>query len=181
MKLAHHWGINGVCARCLATRDGNDSAICSGRKTARQAARDREPLDGADAQALEGALTMTERELAAAEERNRELVRERDELQEELGRLRWGMTAKDETAQWYVIDPENCVEIHATAEEAQADAEACLEHLRDCSVDGWHEDVQSLQWGRLVPYQWTCQTDLREAPEGSDHDYLCDYVLTTVK
>ena len=54
MKLAHHWGINGVCARCLAIRNGNDSAICSGRKTARQAARDRDTLDGADAQALEG-------------------------------------------------------------------------------------------------------------------------------
>ena len=80
MKLAHHWGINGVCARCLAIRNGNDSAICSGRKTARQAARDRDPLDGADAQALEGALAMTERELAAAEERNRELVRKLDQL-----------------------------------------------------------------------------------------------------
>lgn len=102
-----------------------------------------------------------------------------EKLIDERDRLTQG--AKDETAQWYVIDPENGVEIHATAEEAQADAEACLEHLRDCSVDGWHEDVQSLQWGRLVPYQWTCQTDLREAPEGSDHDYLCDYVLTTVK
>ena len=88
MKLAHHWGINGVCARCLAIRNGNDSAICSGRKTARQAARDREPLDGADAQALEGALTMTERELAAAEERNRELVRERDDLARRLDAMR---------------------------------------------------------------------------------------------
>lgn len=88
MKLAHHWGINGVCARCLATRDGNDFAICSGRKTARQAARARSPLDGADAQALEGALTMTERELAAAEERNRELVRERDELARRLDAMR---------------------------------------------------------------------------------------------
>ena len=49
-------------------------------KTARQAARDREPLNGADAQALEGALTLTERELAAAEQRNRELTRKLDEL-----------------------------------------------------------------------------------------------------
>ena len=49
-------------------------------KTARQAARDGESLDGADAQALEGALTMTERELAAAEQRNRELTRKLDQL-----------------------------------------------------------------------------------------------------
>jgi len=35
-------------------------------KTVRQAAKDREPLDGTDAQALEGALAMTERELNAA-------------------------------------------------------------------------------------------------------------------
>lgn len=57
-------------------------------KRARQAARDREPLDGADAQALEGALAMTERELAAAEERNRELVRERDDLARRLDAMR---------------------------------------------------------------------------------------------
>lgn len=36
------------------------------RKTAREAARSRTPLDGADAQALEGALTMTEQERDAA-------------------------------------------------------------------------------------------------------------------
>ena len=63
MKLAHHWGINGVCARCLAIRNGSDSAICAGRKTARQEARDREPLDGADAQAY----TATATELALFE------------------------------------------------------------------------------------------------------------------
>jgi hypothetical protein len=71
------------------------AAIIAGRrttmtkaKTARQAARDREPLDGADAQALESALAMTERELAAAEGRNRELVRERDELARSLDAMR---------------------------------------------------------------------------------------------
>ena len=41
--------------------------------------------------------------------------------------------------------------------------------------------MASLQWGRLVPYQWACEDNRREAPEGSDHDYLCDYVLKTVR
>jgi len=35
------------------------------KKTVRQAARDREPLNGTDAQALEGALQQAEREIAA--------------------------------------------------------------------------------------------------------------------
>jgi hypothetical protein len=55
-------------------------------KTVRQAARERQPLDGADAQALEGALAITERERDAAEEvatrqrdRAKQAERERDE------------------------------------------------------------------------------------------------------
>jgi len=44
------------------------------RPTVREACRQRMPLDGADAQALEGALTQVEREKAALEARNRKLV-----------------------------------------------------------------------------------------------------------
>lgn len=49
--------------------------------TARGAARARRPLDGADAQALEGALTMTEQERDDA-------IAERDRLRRELEALR---------------------------------------------------------------------------------------------
>lgn len=82
---------------------------------------------------------------------------------------------------WYVYDPEEGMDTYATEDEAREAAEAALEHFRDKSSDGWHEDMASLQWGRLVPHQWACEVNRREAPEGSEHDYLCDYQLVTVR
>jgi hypothetical protein len=92
-----------------------------------------------------------------------------------------GKIEEDKTTRWYVYDPEHGLETHDTEEAARDDAEQLLEEYRDRSPDGWHEDMAALQWGRLVPYQWACEVDRREAPEGSEHDYLCDYQLVTVR
>lgn len=67
--------------------------------TAREAARMRQPLDGADAQALEGALSLTERERDKAEARVRELEAERDEARLTLSEIhRTGIAADKERA-----------------------------------------------------------------------------------
>ena len=55
------------------------------RMTVRQAARARKPLDGVDAQALEGALQQVERELAQAK------AEKRDPVYPDLVPLRKGM------------------------------------------------------------------------------------------
>lgn len=60
--------------------------------TVREAARRRMPLDGSDAQALEGALAMTESERDVA-------IAERDRLRRELEALR------DRVAEWAERDP----------------------------------------------------------------------------
>lgn len=76
------------------TQPGGDTKPIS----AREAARRRMPLDGADAQALEGALTLTERERdaykKAKEENDARFMRERDEARAEVERLRrdWAAT-----------------------------------------------------------------------------------------
>ena len=56
--------------------------------TVRSAARMRQPLDGADAQALEGALCSTERERDEARAEVERLTRQRDEARAEVERLR---------------------------------------------------------------------------------------------
>lgn len=78
---------------------------------------------------------------------------------------------------WYTYDPENGYETWATASEAEADAENVLEHFRDKSTDGWHEETERIEWGLLVPYGETHQCDRKDAEPGSDFDYTCDYRL----
>jgi hypothetical protein len=75
--------------------------------TVRAAAKARFALDGADAQAMEGALTLTERELASAKDRIKEL---------------------EKTLQWYANkdhwDDEGCAG-HATCEGGHDEEGAC--------------------------------------------------------
>lgn len=82
---------------------------------------------------------------------------------------------------WYSYDPERGYETFGSPEEAERDAGECLEHHRDKSADGWNEDVSSIEWGLLVPYGEAQMCDKKDAEEGSDFDYLCDYRLTAVK
>lgn len=70
--IVHEWDSEQRCKRCCIPKDmASKPQFCPGKPpSARQAARMRWPLDGATAQALEGALSLTERE--------------RDELQAKL-------------------------------------------------------------------------------------------------
>jgi hypothetical protein len=86
--------------------------------------------------------------------------------------------------QWYSIDPEHGVEVWATEAEAKAAAEAALEHYRDNASDGWHEQMEALEWGMLLPHGHAKEVD-RVERENDDTglcerigcDYRCDYVL----
>ncbi len=79
--------------------------------------------------------------------------------------------------QWYVIDPDEGISVVSTEAGARSAAETSLDGHADDSPDGWHENMPDLEWGRLVPMQVVQQTNTRPAPEGSEFDYLCDYVL----
>lgn len=82
---------------------------------------------------------------------------------------------------WYSRDPEEGVDFHATPEEAQNAAEASLDHFRDKSSEGWHEDIEGVEWGMVVPYQSAMQVNRKEAGPGSEFDYVCDYQLVTIR
>lgn len=62
--IVHEWDNQQRCKRCCIPKDtASKPQLCPGKPpSARQAARMRWPLDGTDAQALEGALTLTEKE-----------------------------------------------------------------------------------------------------------------------
>ena len=79
-------------------------------------------------------------------------------------------------ADWYAYDPENGTEWHGTQADAKADALAALDNFRDASPDGWHEDVGSVQWGVLIPFEQVEEIDRVETP-GAEFDYLCDYAM----
>lgn len=87
-------------------------------------------------------------------------------------------------SQWYSIDPKHGVEVWATKEEAIAAAESSLEYYRDRASDGWHEDMESIEWGQLIPYASAKEVDRVEREDDETGlcerlgcDYRCDYVL----
>ncbi|MFW5731789.1 MAG: hypothetical protein ACOCZU_01125 [Planctomycetota bacterium] len=89
---------------------------------------------------------------------------------------------------WYAYDPEDGIGLYGTAEEARAAAEAAIEAHRDLAAGAeWHPDVESVAWGRLVPYERATETDRRpllvyeelDVPARVDH--TCDYVLAPVE
>lgn len=107
------------------------------RKTVRQSARDREPLDGADAQALEGALAMTERELAMAEERNRELTRERDELARRIAAQSELILDAEERGAYWTLKAGARVALPVIGDECYWDvAQIVCEDARDAKGEG---------------------------------------------
>lgn len=80
---------------------------------------------------------------------------------------------------WYSYDPEHGYETFSTAKEAEDDASACLEHLRDKATDGWHEDTEAVQWGVLVPLAYAVKTEERPHDDPS-FDYWCDFAIEAV-
>lgn len=88
------------------------------------------------------------------------------------------------TEQFYVIDPEEGVDVYDTAQEAEDAAQAALEHYRDQCSDGWHEDIAGLEWGRMVTLGHACQCNVVHAEDDetgrlkeNGWDYSCDYTL----
>lgn len=79
---------------------------------------------------------------------------------------------------WYSYDPEDGYSTHVNSDEASKAAEASLEYHRDRSTDGWHENTSDIEWGLLVPYGETRETNRKDAP-GGDFDYTCDYQIVS--
>jgi hypothetical protein len=82
--------------------------------------------------------------------------------------------------QWYVNDPEDGISLHDSEDEARAAAREVLSDLAEYAGDGWPENMDDLHWGRIQPVQIAAKVNERPAPEGSEFDTLCEYVLKDV-
>lgn len=68
---------------------------------------------------------------------------------------------------YYSYGPEVGVHLFDTEQDAQADARALLELHRDYASDRfWHEEVDQLQWGYLVPVE-RVHVKVTPAPSGA--------------
>ena len=78
---------------------------------------------------------------------------------------------------YYSYSPEDRLELHDTANEARAAAVLIISDFRD---DGdWHEAIESVSWGLIIPVERATMVD--ETPcECGDHDHHCDYELQPV-
>ena len=79
----------------------------------------------------------------------------------------------------------NCgLDTFGTAEEAEKDADGCVDHYRDDAPDGWDEDVTQICWGEIKGH--TVETERRpydpEQDFGIDPDCECivDYGIVPV-
>lgn len=80
---------------------------------------------------------------------------------------------------WYNWIPGVGYEEYDTAERAKSDAEHALAEIppRD---DCWPEDIERVEWGRLVPLGKAEAYDYKETPDSSVHDYTVSYRLVDV-
>lgn len=115
----------------------------------------------------------------------RRLTAENAALRADVARLRAEHEAPGE--HWYVYDPfDGCHKTFRTADEAKAEAASCIEYARD--QDGWPEEVEQVEWGRLIPYESAVATNIVDAKDDDSGrcerdglDYLCDYELRSAR
>jgi hypothetical protein len=80
--------------------------------------------------------------------------------------------------QFYSYDPEEGFEIHDTAEQAKAAAQALMAIYQDCaSTEGWLEDQEALCWGELKQIENAQVTTRRIGEPGEEFDEYIGYAL----
>ena len=111
-------------------------------------------------------------------------LHERDEARAEVERLRAEHEAPG--LLWYAYDAECGYETYRTATEAKAAAEASIESARD--EDHWPEEVEYIEWGRLIPYERATQTEYVAAKDDESGrcerdglSHLCNYELADAR
>jgi hypothetical protein len=89
----------------------------------------------------------------------------------------------DEKAwQWYSYCPEDGIELHFGKELAQKAAQEIMgSYPKAAHSDGWHEDMDSVSWGMLLPVEQAQVVERTEAEPDSEFDEWIRYELVPTR
>ena len=89
----------------------------------------------------------------------------------------------DEKAwQWYSYCPEDGIELHSGKELAQKAAQEIMgSYAKNAHSDGWHEDMDSVSWGMLLPVEQAQVVERTEAEPDSEFDEWIRYELVPAR
>jgi hypothetical protein len=89
----------------------------------------------------------------------------------------------DEKAwQWYSYCPEDGIELHSGKELAQKAAQEIMgSYVKAAHSDGWHEDMELVSWGMLLPAEQAQVVERTEAEPDSEFDKWVRYELVPAR
>jgi hypothetical protein len=84
--------------------------------------------------------------------------------------------------QWYAYCPEEGIELYRNKEQAKSAAEGIMGfYQKSAHSDGWHEDMESVSWGKLVPFEQAQVIERRQAEPGGMWDEWVEYKLRATR
>jgi hypothetical protein len=88
----------------------------------------------------------------------------------------------EEAWQWYSYCPEDGIELHPGKELAQKAAQEIMgNYAKAAHSDGWHEDMDSVSWGMLLPVEQAQVVERTEAEPDSEFDEWIRYELVPAR
>jgi len=88
----------------------------------------------------------------------------------------------DEEWEWYSYCPEDGIELHSSKELAQKAAQEVMGFYSEAAhSDGWHEDMESVSWGMLLPVEQAQVVERTEAEPDSEFDEWIRYELVPAR
>lgn len=80
--------------------------------------------------------------------------------------------------QWYTYCPEEGLEMYSDRKQAQSAAQSIMGSYEVAAhSDGWHEDMESVSWGMLVPVEQAQVVERKTADPDSEFDEWVKYEL----
>ena len=65
-----------------------------------------------------------------------------------------GEPSRENCWRWYTYCPQEGIEMHSDKKQAQSAAQSIMDSYEVAAhSDGWHEDMESVSWGMLVPVE----------------------------
>jgi hypothetical protein len=88
----------------------------------------------------------------------------------------------DKKWEWYSCCPEDGIELHSSKELAHKAAQEVMGFYSEAAhSDGWHEDMESVSWGMLLPVEQAQVVERTEAEPDSEFDEWIRYELVPAR